>query len=207
MAQAKNKYYVVWKGRKTGIFTSWPEAEAQVKGFTGAQYKSFASLDEAKRAFAEGYPACVKKSAPQPGSTQASLPIIPSYCVDAACSGNPGLLEYRCVDAATGQEVFRQGPFVQGTNNVGEFLAIVEALMLCREKGYIWPVYSDSVSAIAWVRAKKARTNLTPTAQNAELFRRIAKAEAWLASDTYPNPVLKWRTDLWGESPADFGRK
>ena len=54
MAQAKNKYYVVWKGRKTGIFTSWPEAEAQVKGFTGAQYKSFASLDEAKRAFAEG---------------------------------------------------------------------------------------------------------------------------------------------------------
>ncbi|MDT7921247.1 MAG: viroplasmin family protein [Meiothermus sp.] len=207
VVKPKSKYYVVWKGRKTGIFTSWPEAEAQVKGFVGAQYKAFENLDKARRAFAGEYQAYLNKKASQARLLQAPPPIIPSYCVDAACSGNPGRLEYRCVDTATRKEIFRRGPFAQGTNNVGEFLAIVEALMLCQEKGYTWPIYSDSVNAIAWVKAKKARTNLIPTAQNAELFERIARAEAWLGSNTYRNPILKWQTDLWGENPADFGRK
>ena len=49
--------------------------------------------------------------------------------VDAACSGNPGPMEYRGVYLLTGQEVFHFGP-VYGTNNIGEFLAIVHALAL-----------------------------------------------------------------------------
>jgi len=208
MARAqKSRYYVVWKGRKTGVFSSWSEAEAQVKGFAGAEYKAFANLDEARRAFGEQYRAYLNKDAPQPRFLQAPPPIIPSYCVDAACSGNPGVLEYRCVDTATSQEIFRRGPFAQGTNNVGEFLAIVEALRLCLEKGYTWPIYSDSVNAIAWVKNKKARTNLIRTEQNAELFERLAQAEAWLRAHAYPNPILKWQSDSWGENPADFGRK
>jgi ribonuclease HI len=207
MGKGKSKYYVVWKGRKAGIFSSWPEAEAQVKGFVGAEYKAFESLDEARQAFAGRYQDYLGKKATQNRLLQAPPPITPSYCVDAACSGNPGLLEYRCVDTATGEEIFRRGPFAQGTNNVGEFLAIVEALMLCQQKGYSWPIYSDSVNAISWVKAKKARTNLIPSVQNAELFQRIAQAEAWLRSQSYPNPLLKWQTDSWGENPADFGRK
>lgn len=205
--RSKSKHYVVWKGRQTGIFSSWPEAEAQVKGFVGAEYKAFESLNEAKRAFAGRYQDHLGKKATQNRLLQAPPPITPSYCVDAACSGNPGLLEYRCVDTTTGEEIFHQGPFVQGTNNVGEFLAIVEALTLCKEKGHTWPIYSDSVNAISWVKAKKARTNLIPSGQNAELFERIVQAETWLRSHTYPNPILKWQTDSWGENPADFGRK
>ncbi|GIW26281.1 viroplasmin family protein [Meiothermus sp.] len=205
--KSKSKHYVVWKGRQTGIFSSWPEAEAQVKGFVGAQYKAFASLDEARRAFAGKYQDYQGQQARQTRLLHAPPPIIPSYCVDAACSGNPGRLEYRCVDTETRKEIFRRGPFAQGTNNVGEFLAIVEALMLCQEKGLTWPIYSDSVNAIAWVKAKKARTNLVRTEQNAELFERVARAEAWLRSHTYPNPILKWQTESWGENPADFGRK
>ncbi len=207
MGKGKGKYYVVWKGRKAGIFSSWPEAEAQVKGFVGAEFKAFESLDEARQAFAGRYQDYLGKKATQNRLLQAPPPITPSYCVDAACSGNPGLLEYRCVDTATGKEIFRRGPFAQGTNNVGEFLAIVEALMLCQQKGCSWPIYSDSVNAISWVKAKKARTNLIPSVQNAVLFQRIAEAEAWLRSQTYPNPLLKWQTDSWGENPADFGRK
>lgn len=206
-AKNQNKHYVVWKGRKTGIFSSWPEAEAQVKGFVGAEYKSFENLDEARQAFAGRYQDYLGKRATQKRLLEAPPPITPSYCVDAACSGNPGLLEYRCVETASGKEIFRRGPFAQGTNNVGEFLAIVEALMLCKEKGQTWPIYSDSINAIAWIKAKKARTNLVRTEQNAELFERIAQAEAWLRSHTYPNPILKWQTDSWGENPADFGRK
>lgn len=203
----QNKHYVVWKGRKTGLFSSWPEAEAQVRGFMGAQYKAFESLEEARRALAGTYQDYLGKKIGQDRLLHVPPPITPSYCVDAACSGNPGLLEYRCVDTATGKEIFHRGPLAQGTNNVGEFLAIVEALMLCKEKGYPWPIYSDSVNAIAWVKAKKAHTHLKRVPQNAVLFDRIAWAEDWLCSNTYCNPILKWQTESWGENPADFGRK
>lgn len=207
MGKSKSKYYVVWKGRKTGVFASWPEAEAQVKGFVGAEFKAFESLHEARRAFTGKYEDYKGKKASQERLLDVPPPLTPSYCVDAACSGNPGLLEYRCVDTATAEEIFHRGPFAQGTNNVGEFLAIVEALMFCQEKGQEWPIYSDSVNAISWVKAKKARTNLAPNGQNAELFERIAWAETWLRSHAYPNRLLKWQTDSWGENPADFGRK
>jgi len=207
MGKSKSKYYVVWKGRKTGVFASWPEAEAQVKGFVGAGFKAFESLDEARRAFTGKYEDYKGKKASQGRLLDLPPPLTPSYSVDAACSGNPGLLEYRCVDTATAEEIFHRGPFAQGTNNVGEFLAIVEALMFCQEKGQEWPIYSDSVNAISWVKAKKARTNLVPSGQNAELFERITRAETWLRSHAYPNRLLKWQTDSWGENPADFGRK
>lgn len=203
----KPKYYVVWKGRKTGVFSTWDEASAQVMGFTGAEYKSFESLEEARRAFTGEYEAYKGKKAAQGRLLKVPPPITPSFAVDAACSGNPGLMEYRCVDTAMAEEVFHRGPFQQGTNNVGEFLAIVEALMLCAERGIRHPIYSDSVNAMAWVKAKKARTNLLQTEQNAELFERIARAEQWLQTHSYPNPLLKWQTDSWGENPADFGRK
>ncbi len=217
------KYYVVWKGRQSGIFESWPQAEAQVKGYPNAQYKAFTSLTEAQQALQGRYQDyAASPTSPKPQRRLAvPPPRLPSLCVDAACSGNPGLLEYRCVElradgeawdcaargAILGREVFRRGPFAQGTNNIGEFLAIVEALMYCQKSGCDWPIYSDSVNALAWVRAKKARTNLKPTEANAPLFARVAQAEAWLRQHTYPNPVLKWQTEHWGENPADFGRK
>ena len=46
----KNCVYVVFKGRKTGIFNSWPECHEQVDGFPGASYKKFNSIDEAYKA-------------------------------------------------------------------------------------------------------------------------------------------------------------
>ena len=33
---AKTKFYVVWKGRKTGIFNTWEACSAQVSGYQGA---------------------------------------------------------------------------------------------------------------------------------------------------------------------------
>lgn len=203
----RQKYYVVWKGRKTGIFSSWGEVSAQVKGFPGAEYKAFSSQPEAEAAFAGAYENYRGKKAGQSRLLDVPPPLIPSLAVDAACGGNPGVLEYRCVEVESGREVFYRGPYLHGTNNVGEFLAIVEALMLAKAWKLSWPVYSDSVNALNWVSAKKARTNLAPDSQNAELFALIAKAEAWLRENQYPNRLLKWQTGSWGENPADFGRK
>jgi ribonuclease HI len=208
MAQ-KQKYYVVWKGRKPGIFTSWAECEKQVKGFGAAEYKSFESLKEAETAYRSEYQAFKGKPASQGKWREASVkPIIPSICVDAACSGAPGKLEYRGVYTETEDEIFRFGPFPDGTNNVGEFLAIVHALTWLSKHGKQLPIYSDSENGISWVYTGQCRTKLKHTAKNAPLFVMIRSAENWLAENELDDEaVLKWDTELWGENPADFGRK
>jgi ribonuclease HI len=213
----KPKFYVVWKGRKTGVFSSWEACAAQVQGFTGAQYKSFTSRLAAEQALRGKYAAHVGKPvssgewlfAPNP-------PVAESVVVDAACSGSPGRLEYRGVDLRSGKEIFRQGPYENGTNNVGEFLAIVHALAMLEGQasalprpgtGTTTPVYSDSETAIAWVKAKQCNTELAADETNAPLFELIDRAEDWLAEHKKANPVLKWDTKAWGENPADFNRK
>lgn len=133
-----------------------------------------------------------------------------ALAVDAACSGNPGLMEYRGVQAWDGKEVFKKGPFPDGTNNIGEFLALVHALAYFHQLGPQYaqtPIYSDSMTAMAWVRKKKANTKVAQTARNAAWLPLITRAEQWLATHTWQNPIRKWDTDRWGEIPADFGRK
>ena len=129
-----------------------------------------------------------------------------ALCVDAACSGNPGPMEYRGVHLPSGKEVFRFGP-IQGTNNIGEFLAIVHALALMEQKGISMPIYSDSVSGQAWVRNNKAKTTLARTPDTEKALDLVVRAENWLKTHSITVPVLKWDTENWGEIPADFGRK
>ena len=202
------KFYVVWKGRKTGIFTTWEACEAQVKGFTGAEYKSFTSMEAAQRAFRADY----KDYAGKPASSGSWLfapnpPLRESIAVDAACSGSPGRLEWRGVRLDTGREIFHQGPFEKGTNNIGEFLAIVDALAWLKKRNGPAPIYSDSGTAIAWVKAGRCNTDLLPDDHNKPLFDLIARAESWLSENVTRNRVLKWDTQAWGEIPADFNRK
>jgi ribonuclease HI len=211
---AGKKYYVVWKGRKTGVYTTWDECAAQVNGFTGAQFKAFPSRTEAEQAYQSGPPPASNwngPATPKPARklppASAGGPLVDSYCVDAACSGNPGVLEYRGVYLATRKEIFHQGPFQNGTNNIGEFLAIVHILALLKTKGLSQPVYTDSHNAMLWVKVKRCRTKLQPNTRNAPLFELIARAEEWLKANSYETRILKWDTEAWGEIPADFGRK
>lgn len=205
----KQKYYVVWKGRKTGIFTTWAECEKQVKGFVGAQYKAFGSEAEAEAAYLAKYDDYKGKvSSGGKWKTASIQPLLPSICVDAACSGSPGKLEYRGVNTETGDEIFHSGPYADGTNNVGEFLAIVHALTWQEKHNLHVPIYSDSENAIAWVNTGQCRTKLKHTPKNAILFAIIRSAENWLAENELPEDrVIKWDTSIWGENPADFGRK
>lgn len=205
----KQKYYVVWKGRKTGIFTTWAECEKQVKGFVGAQYKAFGSEAEAEAAYLAKYDDYKGKvSSGGKWKTASIQPLLPSICVDAACSGSPGKLEYRGVNTETGEEIFHVGPYNDGTNNVGEFLAIVHALTWQAKHNMHVPVYSDSQNAISWVHQGECKTRLKHSSKNAILFAIIRSAENWLAENELPEgKILKWDTGLWGENPADFGRK
>ena len=214
--EKKQKYYVVWAGLKPGIYPHWPDAKAQIDGFAGAKYKSFESRDEAEKAYRSSYSKYynfTKKDDPSvsgasTGKISRQNIIQDSISVDAACSGNPGSMEYRGVITNTQQQIFHQGPFKQGTNNIGEFLALVHGLAFLKREGKDnLLIYSDSRTAIAWVRNKKAKTNLKETPVNEPIFDLIERAETWLKNNTYKNPIHKWETEDWGEIPADFGRK
>jgi ribonuclease HI len=207
----KKKYYTVWVGHEPGVYDTWKECEIQVKGFEGAKFKSFESLKEADEAFLSHWDKyLVKKKEEQvsyktlPPSEQ---PILDSIAVDAACSGNPGKMEYQGVDVRTEYQVFHHGPLEGGTNNIGEFLAIVHAIASFYKTNPELTIYSDSKTAISWVKNKKTRTRLEPTEANKPIFHLIQRAEKWLQENTYHNPVVKWDSEKWGEIPADFGRK
>lgn len=206
----KQRYYVVWSGHETGIYRSWSECRAQINGVKQALYKSFDTLAEAEEAYASSpalyIGAKAKEHRPKPTGELPADVEQNAIAVDAACSGNPGIMEYRGVYVGTGTQIFHFGPMF-GTNNIGEFLAIVHALALLHRKQSNLPVYSDSRNALLWIKQKKCKTKLPRTANTEELFGLIERAELWLKTHTYTNRLLKWETSQWGEIPADFGRK
>lgn len=205
----KKKYYVVWRGLTTGIFNTWEECKNQVTGYEGAQYKSFSDKEEAERAFAKSYWEIAQlkgKKNLQELNTK-DKPILNSISVDAACSGNPGTLEFRGVFTDTETELFKRGPYEMGTVNIGEFLAIILALAWLKKHKLEYPIYSDSKTAIAWIRKKNANTKLERSEKNKELFKALDDAVVWLMKNPVKTKILKWETKIWGEIPADYGRK
>ena len=207
------KYYVIWKGKETGVFSSWDKVKKLVQGVEGAKYKSFGSKAEANIAIKKKYSDYQGYNSKKIALSDADkerfgVPIKNSLTVDAACSGNPGKMEYRGVLNHNKQEVFKMGPFKNGTNNIGEFLALVHGISLLKKKGlHSLPIYSDSRIAMSWIKKKTCRTNITFEASNSDLLTLIHRAEKWLKENSFSNPILKWETKVWGEIPADFGRK
>ena len=209
---SKNKFFVVWEGKEPGIYRSWDECKRQIHGFEGAIFKGFATEAEAREAMVSPcWDYIGKKAKEKKPSTEeikkVGLPVLESLSVDAACSGNPGLMEYRGVYSKTGEEIFHQGPFRNGTNNIGEFLALVHGLAFLKQKNSTLPIYTDSKTALVWIKSKKAKTRLEKDETNAILFDLLARAETWLQNNEYTSRILKWETSTWGEIPADFGRK
>ena len=105
-------------------------------------------------------------------------------CVDGGTEGNPGPCFYRGVDLETGKKLFYKH-LGKGTNNIAEFLGIVHAIHYC-EKNNIEPnIWSDSMTAIAWVRNKKHKSTF-----NGDVTKRIDKACIYLQSKDIK--INKW---------------
>jgi ribonuclease HI len=207
------KIYVVWRGKQPGVFTDWQKCKDSFHGYKGVKFKAFMSLEAAEQAFKEGYELhWGKQEGFESEISKEELemigePAYPSITVDAAWSTSTLKIEYQCVDTLTGSKIFHQGPFEEGTSNVGEFLAIVHGLAHLKKAGSNIPVYSDSLNAIGWVADKTHRSKLVPTDKNKKIFELLNRAVKWLRENEYTNPVVKWETRAWGENPADFGRK
>lgn len=214
MAHGK-KWYVVWAGHETGVYDNWEDCKIAVEGFPGAKYKSYTSKDEAIEAY-RGDPdeqlslfkAMAKRRAEVTNYENFPEIEMNSIAVDAACSGNPGKVEYQGVDVRTGARLFHVGPMEGGSNNQGEYLALIHALAWLDQRGlHNITVYSDSRTALAWLRNRGARSKIAATAENARIRELISRADAWIQTHNPRNPVRKWETEKWGEIPADFGRK
>jgi ribonuclease HI len=233
---AKQKYYVVWEGKVPGIYKTWAECQAVTNGYPQAKFKAYESEAEAKAALSRGWKSSfagaakaasasggsaakavsggrgsaksgtVKRAAGQTGELPPEVEL-DSISVDVGSQGNPGIVEYKGVDTRTGEVIFQHLPIAKGTNNLGEFLAIVHALAYLKQKGSTQTIYSDSVTAISWVRKKAVATNLARDASTQEIWTLVDRALAWLHNNSYSNKILKWDTKGWGEIKADYGRK
>ena len=211
----RSKYYVVWEGRSPGIYDNWEDAKVQIENFPGARYKSFSNQDDATQAFRSDpgqYLGIYRAMGTQPVKiiNYEAFPEIQlnAIAVDAACSHNPGPVEYKGVLVGTGETLFHFGPAQGGTNNIGEFLAIIHAAAMLAQKGdTTTPIYTDSRTALSWIRNRASKSTLKPTADNSYILDVLRRANRWIATHNIPNPILKWETERWGEIPADFGRK
>ncbi len=215
MALPKRKFYVVWEGRAPGVYDSWEECEAQVKGYPDAKFKSFGNQIDAVNAFRNGDNTgldiikAIGMHKPDVVNYSAFPEIrLDAIAVDGACAKNPGPMEYRAVSVATGEEIFHMGPLSGGTNNIGEYIAIIHAAALLARRGDLTtPIYSDSRTALSWIRRRHSNTTIKPTHENTRVVELLHRADAWIANNNIVNPLLKWNTEQWGEIPADFGRK
>lgn len=160
-----------------------PEIKEGKKGFQGYKIEAYKEKDR-------GYPFEVN-----------------SISVDASSLNNPGVTEYQGVDTGTGEKLFVSKKYKEGTNNIGEFLALVEAMKYLEDKGLDIPIYTDSLTAVAWVRKHKINTGLKVTDNTKELFEDVDKAVEYLKRTKRKADIRKWNTKKWGESKADFGRK
>ncbi|WP_028282641.1 viroplasmin family protein [Olleya marilimosa] len=213
MSKKKKKYYTVWQGHHKGVFETWNDCKAQIKDYPGAQYKSFSTFDAAKEALKGNYFDYIGKKEGFTSELSAEQlkkigkPNYNSIAVDAASSGNPGIMEYRGVDTKTKKQLFKQGPFEQGTNNLGEFLALVHGLSFLKKHNSDRIIYTDSKTAMSWVRKKTCNSKLERNAKNKPVYDLVDRAVAWLKENDYKTTIVKWETKAWGEIPADFGRK
>tara|TARA_Y100000746_G_scaffold83178_1_gene70311 strand:+ start:928 stop:1536 length:609 start_codon:yes stop_codon:yes gene_type:complete len=201
---SKEKFYVVWKGHNPGIYLSWSDCQNEVKNVKGALYRSYKNLEEAKVAFSLGYKKSIKKDSKK---YLGAGPELNSISVDAASSGNPGIMEYQGVDTRSKKILFKMGPFKNSTNNIGEFLALVHGIAMMENQSEKKTIYSDSITAISWVNKKKCQTKLKRNKDNNDVFIMIERAIFWLKKNNFSVKIKKWETKLWGEIPADFGRK
>lgn len=128
--------------------------------------------------------------------------------VDASCNMNSDdrTIEYRGIILETGDIFFYKSFPKGGSNNIGEFLALVHALALLKNQGIKADVFSDSLTALKWVQKRKANISPKIEGQYPEIMKIVERAERWLQSNEFVEP-LKWNTKQWQEIPADFGRK
>lgn len=201
------KYYTVWAGRRTGVFSSWKQCQRQILGFKGARFKSFQTLPEAKAALNRRYQdrRNTERTPIQTlFQTDDTRPMSNSITVSGTCNIATGEVEIQAVHSGSKHPVFWKGPYHDGTEYMAEFVAIVQTLKYLKVRKLSIPIYSESSTAIKRITNRNATTKLPRRASNRELYDLFDRCLAWLNDNAYYNRILMWNTAEWGISPAGF---
>lgn len=201
VAKSKKKYYVVWRGRETGIFTSWDACLRSVNDFQGALFRGYSTWEEAHDAHLNGYWREVAKNKAVTPTTEV---IRHSFATDAVHNAD-GTFSYFITDIEQSRTIYRSPSFHDSNLNVCRFLAIVHALAILTKTSDTRPVYSPSATAISWVSRRECRTSLCRTLGNTVTFDLIIRAGRFLADNLMSNPILRWESESWGEVPNISG--
>lgn len=201
-------YYVVLEGKNPGVYETWDQCKEQVDGFSGAKFKKIKAntSQEAMSIMLSEYQVSEKPNE----IVKSNGKIQPGFLsVDGASDGSS--CEFQAVWVDTKKLAFASKKFVGGTNNIAEFLGLVLACKHLKDKNLPINIYTDSVTAMAWFRNKKANTTASANGKmTAELENLIQKSEKFLIENEEllkTAKILKWETKEWGEIPADYGRK
>jgi len=200
------KYYVVREWKRRGIFTSRDECKELVQWYADAKYKSFKTKEEAEKALQgsrEEYYQTKEKVSRQTSDFPYEKN---SIAVDAACSWNPGKMEYQGIDLQSGKYLFHE-KYEIATNNIWEFLALVHGLKFQKENKSDKAIYTDSKHAMKRVAEKGCKTKLEKNSNTNFVYKKIQEAEQRLKENTYTTQILKRPTSERWEIPADFWRK
>lgn len=213
-----SQFYGVWIGRNPGVYDNWNDCKSQVDKFAGAKYKKLLSTtyNEALNEFNQNAITAVANSPKtttinnaNKNHSNAGVPEKDVLTVDGASNGKN--CEFRAVWYPSNKEVFASKTYDGGTNNIAEFLGLIFALKYLIKNEMPLKVYTDSVTAMAWVRNGKANTTAHTTGKaTEELNNLITKSETFLRENKLllsKAQILKWETKAWGEIPADYGRK
>lgn len=154
----------------------------------------------------------IKTSAPSPIPTSGI--VVDASCIPVRDSIQRdgfyhGAVEWQVFDVATGRRIFASKVYHHGNINQGEFNAIVDAVYLLQAIGErTVPVYSDSMTAIAWFNNRKVSSKHPHNELTEEISSATKRSLAWIKENHQRlNPVLFWNNRVWGENPADYGRK
>jgi len=219
------KYFVVFRGTKTGVYESWNECSKQVIGFPKASFASFSDVNEARAAHAVGDLAKWKNCGHRDAFIKNKIMMsaisadLPCLAVDASRTTASGsdITEFRGVILPECALAFQSAKYGKGgTNNIGEFLAVVTGLRWLERRSLVWPVYTDSNVAIVWTKKRlrgESVASIAAAAQQTTLLATdLSEADDWLSKSKnakiLANRCLKkWNTGELGEIPADYGRK
>jgi len=131
------------------------------------------------------------------------------WCVDASTIiTNSGPSEYRCIDIKT-KEIIFSTKIGFASNNMAEFLALMQALILSDSLKVSTTIFIDSWIAIAWFKNKRCYSRITLDDRTRDVYELIAECIDWLKKNKHRklNTVILWQTRQWGQIPADYNRK
>lgn len=200
-----SKYYVIFNTENRGIYDTWGECQEKTKGVSGVKFKSFKNRSLAETALNENLIESKENE-----KIKDLFPKI-GFATDGACNVKKRIGQYQIYDLEKNKMIFTSKEFENTTNNQMEFLALMHALILCEDLKVLedikydnYPIYTDSITAISWLKNNKLNSNID---YDSIVGKEIKKMLNWLKNNQYNNKIIKWETKNLGEIPADFGRK